>query len=175
MMTGSVYYGRIPSLQRKWRRIVLAFLYCAGLLIGAMLAVQASDCFLTWMRSVEIIRMSIVGLLTVTTLPFLISALAVLISQSWLLFPICFLKALSFGFCSGGVWFVFGSAGWLGCGLLLFTDLCALPVLFCYWLRHIEGTKTALSEAALYMSLLFLAGSLDHCLISPFAAGILSI
>lgn len=175
MKTCSVFYGRFPSQPRKWRRIFLALCYCAGLLMGSIVAAQAQESIASWMRTAEFQRVSIVSLLSVTCLPFLISALAVMISQTWLLFPICFLKAFCFGFCATGVSCVFGSAGWLVCGLLLFTDLCSMPLLIFWWLRYLDGLRRLrFSDTALTASLLFLIGSLDHCVISPFLAGIIN-
>lgn len=175
MKACNVFYGRFPMQPRKHRRIFLALCFYGGLLLGAVLATQAEESFISWMRTVQVQRVSIVSLLGAAFLPFLISAYAVLISQVWLLFPVCFLKAFSFGFCVAGVSYVFGSAGWLVCGLLLFTDLCTMPMLLFFWLRHIDGAhRPQLAESALTASLLFLAGSLDHCLITPFLAEIIN-
>lgn len=172
----SVFYGHSPLQPRKWRRMILALCYCAGLAAGAFAAVQAEESLVSWMRTVQLQRVSIVSLLVVALLPFLISAAAVLIAQVRLFYPVCFLKAFSFGFCAGGVYLVFGSAGWLVCGLLLFTDLCSMPLLYLFWQRYIDGSRRlALTDAVLPASLLFLIGSLDHCIITPFLMKITEI
>lgn len=169
MMTDGMIVGRFPSNLRRRRRIFLAFCYLAGLVAGVILAAQADSSFSSWMRTAVFQRVSIVSLLSVLFLPFLISAFAVFYGWSFLLYPICFLKSLSFGYCCAGISILFGAAGWLGCWLLLFSQLLAMPILLFYWMRHIDGLqKPLLSEAALLASILYLVGSLDHCLISPF-------
>ena len=176
MKSYSVFYGHSPLQPRKWRRIFLALCYCAGLLMGSIVAAQAQESIASWMRTAEFQRVSIVSLLSVTCLHFLISAAAVLIAQVRLFYPVCFLKAFSFGFCAGGVYLVFGSAGWLVCGLLLFTDLCSMPLLYLFWQRYIDGSRRlVLTDAVLPASLLFLIGSLDHCIITPFLMKITEI
>lgn len=164
------------SAQRRNRVFLLAVLWIAGLLSGAFAAINGGDVFLLWMRAADFGRVSIVSLTVSLFLPFLLSALAVLISQPWLIFPICFLKAFSFSFCAGGTLIVFSSAGWLVCALLLFSGWCLLPALFWFWLRRLNGSaRSLLPDALVCAALCFLIGSIDRCMVSPFLAMLIEI
>ncbi len=112
---------------------------------------------------------SIVGLLLVTTLPFLISALAVYLAKPGLLLGICFGKAFLTAFVSVGFFQAFGYAGWLLRWLLAFSSCASAPVLYWFWLRYLPGTRRlCVWEAVSLLSLGVLAASVNFSVISPF-------
>lgn len=160
-----------PLWWRKGSTFFLALSWCLGLISGIVLFLFAGTQILPWMRSTAYGAVSIVGLLCVTLLPFLFSAFAVFISEPWLLLPISYGKAVLFSLISLGILQSFGSAGWLVRLLLMFSDSVSVPLLYCFWHRHISGRrKLAFSEAWNAVSLCILIGSIDYCLVSPFLA-----
>ena len=154
---------------RKACKLLLAFCYCFGLLSGALLASGTGSDVLSTMRTAPFARVSIMSLITVTSLPFLIAAIAVYLSRLRLLYFICTAKAFLFGYCMMCVSIGFGSAGWLVRGLLLFTEILLQPLLILFCIRHLEGEKRHLwGEFGCCLCLVFLLGSIDHCLVSPY-------
>lgn len=162
-----------PAWWRRGAAALLALSFVLGLVLGALLFLSAENDSTSLMRMAKNGPVSIVGLLSVSFLPFLISAFAVYVSQPWLLPVIALCKGASFSLVSLGVTAAYGSAGWLMRLLLMFSDLCALPLLLFFWLRYISGERrfTAWS-ACRYLAALLTVGSIDYCLISPFLAGL---
>lgn len=159
-----------------WRKCCTAFLassWLLGLIVGCLIFYAAGYECVSWMRAAADSRVSIVGLLSVIILPFLFSAFAVYISHSWLLLIVAFGKAVSFSLVSLGILISFGSAGWLMRFLLMFSDLCALPLLFLFWMRFISGERRiTLRSGLLFSAAGLVIGSIDFYLISPILAGL---
>lgn len=158
-----------PHWWRKGCRFFLACSWLSGLACGILVYLSAGGLLVSLMRSTVYVPVSIVGLLCVTTLPFLFSALAVFLSKPGLLLPICFGKAFLLAFVSIGIFQAFGSAGWLLRWLLLFGDCASVPVLYWFWLRYLPGTRPLCGwEAFSMLSLGVLIGSVNYSVISPF-------
>lgn len=158
------------SFRRDFCKPLLAPCWCIGLILGLFAAGSASDVLVPMIRSALSCSVSFTGLLISAVLPFLLSAVAVSLSEPWLLLPISALKAFGFGYCACGVCLAFGSAGWLVRVLFLFTDVCVTPVLFFYWLRHTDGTSFQIGELAACVAAAAAVAAADYYLISPFLA-----
>lgn len=157
--------------QRKFGKAILAFSWSLGIVCGIWGYVSAGNALYPLMRNSPCGTMSIVGLLGISVLPFLFSAFAVSISFPFLLYPICFCKAFLFSFVSFGVIHSYEGAGWLIRWLLLFSDTVGVPLLYCFWLRHLPGfQKPSLSENVLFLILFLVLGWIDYRIISPFLA-----
>lgn len=117
---------------------------------------------------------SIPGLLTAAVLPFLLSAFAVRLSEPWLLLIISAFKAFSFSFCACGVSLAFGQSSWLVRFLFLFSDLCVIPLLYFYWVRHIRGGRSTVRwELPVFIGAAAAIGWVDYCFIAPFLVSII--
>lgn len=166
-----------PDLQvwrRKGSRFFLAFFWLTGILSGAWISVSAGAPLLSLMRSALNGSVSVVGLLLVTTLPFLLSALAVFLSGPGWLFPLSFGYGFVYAYVSLAVLRSFGSAGWLIRFLLCFSVSAVTPILYFFWLRHVAGDgNNTVSEVFFFLSLAVLIGSIDYSLVSPFLAGLI--
>lgn len=163
----------LPAWWRKGSTAFLAFSFFGGLISGAAAFLFSGDSLLPMMRSSLYCSVSIVSMLLILTLPFLLSALAVSFSEPRLLLLVSYGKAFLFSFVLLGISRAFGSAGWLIRWLLAFGDCATLPLLYLYWQRHISGeVKFSNAECLVFLSLYFLAGSIDYCLIAPFLAGL---
>ena len=164
------------SLMRRKQYIFLALLWLIGLLLGACLAICADPPFTSLMYSAMESPVSIVRLLAVTVLPFLLSAFAVYFHVSRLVFPICFLKAFSLGFCTAGVAISFGNAGWLVRWLLFFTAFSSAPVLLWFFQKCLEGNSGQIwRHFGCACACVAVIAGVDCCVVSPFAATLLSL
>ncbi len=153
----------------RYRVAILAFFWIVGLLCGVSFASVAKDFDFPQMRSLAYSRVSIAGLAAVLVFPLTISAVAVYLNVPVFLFPICFLKAFSFGYCLYSISVAFGDAGWLVRVLLLFSDSCMMVPLLWFWCRH-QGRKRKSIKRDLTVCTSFAAliGVTDYYLISPY-------
>lgn len=165
------FYADSPCWWRKYGRLLLAIVWSAGLICGILVIASVDDHFLSLMRSALYVSVSIVGLLSVTLLPFLLTAFAVFICQPVCLLFLCFVKAVFFSFTAFGVSTGFGDAGWLIWHFLLFSDFVSMPLLYWLWLRCSRVNSTFLyGEILLSVSAALLIGSVNCRIISPFLA-----
>lgn len=156
---------------RKTGSHFLALFWIAGLLFGIFCFQHTDNLLLLWMRRIPEGAVSIVGLLTVSVFPFLISAFAVYLCASKPLFVIAFLKAAVFSFVSCWISLSYKDAGWLIRFFYMGGSLISLPVLFWFWARHISGEMPfSWAEVFFILSMLFLLECVNFCRILPFAA-----
>lgn len=162
------------SDQRKVCRFLLAFCWISGLICGIGLCYAAGPCFVSWMRGVCAVPVSIGRLIAITLLPFLLSALAVFASHPRLLFGIAFVRGFSLSFVCAAISLSWGSAGWLARWLLCFGSLLSAPILYGCWLRHLSGHRTfSFWEAALLLSAAGSIGSCHYFFIAPLLARVI--
>ena len=152
----------------------LALFWTAGLIFGAWLhrpiGTDYSDLYIAAAGS----HVPFTNLLLCTCLPFLISAFPVINHAPFLLYGICFFKALSLSFVSCLVSSAFGGPGWLVRSLLLFSDMCSSAILYWFCRRFISGEcRLSRACAAGCMAVLFLVVCIDYHFIFPFLQRIL--
>lgn len=170
--TSTVTYADRRFLLRRFLLILIWFL---GFFAGIWIAAQTSTTTSSLMRSVVNDRSSIVGLLTVLTVPFLVSAVLFKLSLPLLGLFIVFIKSLLFSCCSYGLVLAFGDAGWLVRWLLLFSDSSVIVLLLWFWIRNIAGQGSNFKTDLLFCILItVLIGCVDYYIISPFVAVLLS-
>jgi len=150
--------------------------WVAGLLLGAIFAVDMGSSISSLMRQVSVGRASIVGLFSSAILPFLLAVYAVYIDKRNLLFLICFFKAFLISFSGWIVRDLYGSAGWLLQPMIQFSDHCTAPVLCWFSLRYLTGSgRSLLKDSIICILSAFTAVSIDFCVISPFVANLIDI
>lgn len=156
----------------KFGIILLGSVLLLGCIAGIWLSCEARSWFAD---AVQALRFPPDGFasLTALTMPLLFSVLAVYVKRPVLLLPLAFWKALFFSYVFSGFIGVCGSAGWLICGLCMFSRIASLPVLCWYWLRHISGQCFCFSAMLLAFALLVALCLADLWVISPFLAKIL--
>lgn len=166
-----------PDLAVWWRKSspwLLALCWATGMLTGMTTAASAGEFLAPLMRQSVCCSASIPGLLAAVLLPFLLSAFAVYLHEPWLLLIISAFKAFSFGFCAFGVSLAFGQSSWLVRFLFLFSDLCLVPVLYVYWLRHIHTDAVSHRwELPGCLGMALLIGWIDYSFIAPFLVSII--
>lgn len=156
--------------------ILLAVVWITGLFVGMYFGANAGDHYFLLMRTAADTRVSIIGLIANSCLPFLLSAYAVYLGKPRLALLVCFCKAVLFTSCGFAALSSFGSAGWLVRLLLQFSDVVLIP-LFCWFsIRHIHGAGITLKrDTALCLFAAALVGSMDYCLVSPFLAMLIDV
>lgn len=166
----------LPRWQRGGGRSLLALVWLSGLLCGTAAYFSTGGQLISLMRSALYAPVSIVGMLCVTTLPFLLSAFAVFLSRPVWLLPICFGKAFLYAFFSVAVCSAFWPAGWLLRWLLLFGDCAGGPILYWFWLRHLSPDCSMDGGGCILLCALgLLLGSVNYSIILPFLASLIEI
>ena len=168
-MARFLYHG-FSRTHRRIHRLILAIFFTFGLLSGVFLFLRADNSFLFLMYRAASCRVSIIGLAATLYLPFLFSAFAVSFRRPSLLRVFAFLKALCFSYIGMGILTAYGSSGWLALPLLMFSDICSLPILWVYWLRQLGPGRAR--EEFHFLIWLSVIGSLDYFIISPFMASL---
>ena len=165
---------KITDWWRRWASRLLATSWVLGILMGCGAAKSASSVLTVLLRGCVTADMTLWGIVSVTMLPFLLSAFAVSFSEPWLLLFISTFKAFSFSFCAWGVCLAFGHSSWLVLFLLLFSDFLLIPLLVFYWLRHIRGDILSPPwELPLFLGIALGVGYIDYRYIAPFLASLM--
>lgn len=170
-----ILYARRSSamvwMQCKESVIPLSCLWALGLVCG-LYFVSASDIFLFELfHDASSSHPSFVGILVVTFLPIIISAIAAYFAVPLLIYALCFLKAFCFGFGLCGIVSVFGYSGWLIRLLLLFSDSGMAVLLFCLWCRILSHNFNAVHRDFLIITAgAAVIGTVDYFLVSPYLA-----
>ena len=131
---------------RKMNIILLAFFSLVGCSFGVYISHLSDGYTFYLMRMAAASPVSIVGLTFVILLPFLSTAFTVWISKPLLLLPISFFNSFSFTFILCCTIASFGSAGWLVCVMLLFTNSTVHFCLFRIWIRCFNGSFRSCAE-----------------------------
>ena len=151
----------------------LAFTWLTGLSFGAYIACSTDPSLLSQMHSISIGTVSIIGLAIVLLLPLLLTALAVFISKIQLLIPIAFAKAFFFAYLSAAILYSGRLGNWIIWLLLLFSDICAMPILLWLWMQLPQVKRPSWILTGSTIAIICI-GFLDLQFISPFLANILS-
>ena len=162
----------LPHLDCKAVEVVLAWAFVIGLLVGCL---ASSGCRILLKKSNNSLAPCAgISVFVPTVVPLLFSGFVVYIRKPLLLIPIAFWKSLFLSCVGTGIVLTWGCAGWLVGGFALFGSICALPVLWYYWLRHIRGEPFSFRLFALALSAMILIGWIDFLVISPFLMKILT-
>lgn len=171
MRRASSFFLSLPALQS---RDYLATVWILGLICGAGCGYRWDASLVPLMRGCLYDTVSIVCIFSLLCLPFMISLLASFWNVRGLIYLIAFGKAFLFSFVSLGIFLSFGSAGWLVYLMLMFSQMCSLPVLYWFWiycLNHRQGPSSL--EVFILLSLFFLIASVDSVYVMPFLASLI--
>ena len=164
----------LPEQGHRRRIVTLSFVFFLGHLLGVWVSGTAGDFFVAQMQTAAASRVSIVGLLASAVVPFLFSAFVVYAGRPLFLIPIAFWKAFLYSYVGYRWWMAWGHAGWLVTGLVMFTGMLSMPVLFWYWMRYVGGRKLEWNVFFLVLGCLVAIGIVDHQWIVPFLIGIIT-
>ena len=133
------FISRDTYLYRRFPYFAFFIVLLTGSLLGVLCAKETGTLFTTWMRGCIASSVSIVSLVYSLLLPYLAVFLVAIYSNSFALFPICFIKMFSFSFVLMGLRLTFGSAGWLLCGLLMLSNSISVTFLISLCFRNIRS------------------------------------
>lgn len=169
-----VYVLQYSRMKRRIQPVrLLDFFWMLGLLSGIFVFYTIAPID-SLMRGTLSDSVSIVGLTACASLPFLISATAVVFSKPWIILAISFLKAFAFSCVSLGVTVRYGNAGWLVSFFALFHEMLCLPLLYAFWHRSLASCqKPSGPECILWVSASVFAASMDYRFIIPFFSGVM--
>lgn len=126
------------------RVIFLAALWLTGILSGVFLAKYEYRLLFPMMLAAADDSVSIIAVVFIRTLPLIVSAFIALYISIKLIPVLAFFRALSYGFCSGLVYYFYGSAGWLFHLLMMFSGLLTNVVVLFFWL-HLMVSRERIS------------------------------
>lgn len=163
---------RVFSCKTLW----VALCWITGLVVGTVIAAGTDLSAFSLMRRALFGQVSIVNLFAAAAFPFLLAAYAVFIDRPRLLLLICGIKALCFAFCAYMTAASFGTAGWLVQPLVQFMDLCLVPVLCWFCIRHISGPLNSFRKDIMVCAAAVVAAvSINYFVVSPFLAKLIDI
>lgn len=131
--------------ERKWLHLtrpwLLPIVWITGFAVGIFVSQLAVPLLLPLMRGMSFDSVSIVGLIVSSSVPFLISAFAVIYSRPVVLLSVCFLKTCFYTLSSVCLMQHYREGGWLIRWFLMAHENLGLPVLYLFWLRYFRLGK----------------------------------
>ena len=158
---------------RRAESWVLASAVILGCLVGLWLSPNA------WEQLPDVLPMlsdgaSLPGRTAVLLLPLLLSGGAVYGGRPLILLPIAFWNCLAFSYVYSGLSFSWDGSGWLIGSLGMLPSLLALPVLYWYWLRHLDGKSFDPGSFLAAGAWILAIAMADVWVISPFLSNIIT-
>ena len=149
--------------------IFLMLFWLGGLIFGCWISFHFSETSISLMRSVAGSRTYIYAFFISLGVPILITIIATWMHKEFLIYPVAFLKSCCFAICAVCTFRSFGSAGWLVCRLLLFSDsFGAIALIFLWLILPKIDNNSILKVAGSTLAFLIVVVSIDVLFISPF-------
>lgn len=128
--------------------IYLAFFWVLGSMVGVWLSRIIYNTYFPLMLAYNKIGVSIVTMVFVKTFPLVILVFVSLyITDRWI--PLfAFIRSALFSFCSGIIYCVYCSSGWLLSFLLLFSGIWINVILLQYWIYILFHKQRSFRKAA---------------------------
>ncbi len=173
-------YSRFNQFSKSRQHALSVFslflLWCAGLLIGSVLAQRDCDVLLSLVSTIGSSAISYVGLFFILFFPILVSFCSFYFRLPYLTFALCFIKGITYSYCVSGLLLTFGSASTLMHVLILFSDTLLLVPLFWLWIRNI-GCHSARykGDIGICIPFLLLIYLLDIFIVSPFCVRLMNL
>lgn len=162
-----MHKGKYVSFFENSNQLFVVLLWCCGLFFGVILAAEGQG-LLRLLYNTCSMRASFFSLLLHCLVPFLISVLSVRWKKPWLIFVVCFTKALLLGVCTCWIVCCFHQASWIVLSLLLFSDLAFTPAIIYFWLQYIGATSFSIYKCFPYCMIAAIIVLFDYCYVSPF-------
>ena len=169
-------YRRFSFLRKLSSPIsCLIFSWIFGFFTGLIFARIAGDSSYSLMRLATLTQVSIVSLLSMLALPVLVTDLIVRCHLLFFIYPVAFMKAVVYSYCSTCVLLTFGASGWLIRILLVFTDSAMCVVLLFWWSSLLSGRIASRYITAGICTFAICFGALDYFCISPFLLDLMKL
>ena len=150
-------------------RIPMVVFWILGILTGLYVTITPPASYLSLMQGLEIQPLSIVSRFAVLFFFLVISVVFTFYNNNILLVVIVFCKAFLLAYAWRWFGIAFRDAGWLVCFLLMFFDICTVPVLFYFWLRCFAGDMQVQTRSIIYLAVYgLIIFCIDMYWVSPF-------
>lgn len=169
------FHSRFLSTSRKGTATILALILCSGYCAGSFIGKLSCSSVSSMMCMAVTSRVMIISLLSVISLPFIVTVIAVYLRQNWLILVIAFFRSVSFSYLGSCILCSYAFSGWLVLFLFLFSDCISLLILCWLWVHVLKGDDIRLRpRLSVVFVLLLVVVSLDCHYISPFLVSLLS-
>ena len=170
--------SRFATRYAAWKRItlpVLAFIWCLGFASGYWLCTPQQSRYLDLFQPVASRWITLVGSLSASLLPVILSALVFRYAVPHLILPIVFAESFISGYCHSLILWCFGRTGWFVIALFGCSRAVSNVILIDYWISNIvmtEAWNLVCFKRAL--AICSIASILDHLLIRPLGIELIS-
>lgn len=152
---------------------ILAIIWNLGMIAGIWLC-SSSQTASVQIYSLVPVRISIFLRLLSALLPLLFFFAAYKLHRPGVVLIAAFSKTFLFGFSGCAVYAAYRSAGWLVCGLFLFSELCMLaPTYMLCYTQFVQRSTVRRQELIGFAAISAAVVLLDYFLISPFLANLI--
>lgn len=152
----------------------LAFIWTFSVFAGIILGSKSVPYYTSLMLSAASGPMSIAGMFLIFILPLVISIISIRFKVSFLVLPLALIKGFFYGFLTVSVYSALGSAGWLICLLLLFSNSILIVLLLWFWFKYLKVHNCCLMRDFL-VAIAFgvLVCAFDAIMVSPFLTDVI--
>lgn len=164
-------------IKRIWEKnsvYFLAFFWTFSIFAGIILGSKSVPHISSLMLSAASDSMSITGMFLIYILPLIFSIISIRLKVSLLILPLSVIKGFFNGFLSASVCVAFGSAGWLICLLLLFTNSVSSVFLMWFWFKYLHNPNSHLMRYFIIcVTFSICMFAFDVFVISPFLSAVI--
>lgn len=177
VLCGAIFmasFSTLPQMKSRLPSGVFCLLFCwiIGFFAGVFVSFIFVPSFSSLMHGLVLEPVSIVGNMICIFLPLALSVISIISCKPEIILLVCFVKAVSFGFCGMLVSSVFGSASWMIRLLLLFSDTVFITVLFWLWLRHFDRQIPCDFDCYVCLMVGILIAGIDYFVVGPVLQGL---
>ena len=159
-------------LNRKFRRLLLAFFVLCGTVLGFSISNSYLDGFV---RLSVGLHATFADRFVTMLLPLSATAIALYIRKPHWFFLMSFIKSIGFSLLLKSVNGIYNAAGWLVCLLFLAGNSLIYFGLIWYWLHYIDGFSESSVTDLIWISIaVAMIILIDGVLVSPFLLSILN-
>ncbi len=166
MIAGILNNIRIKAIHI--RVFVLAFCWIIGCVFGAVLARQNPAVVGEEALAFSQERASFLLLALCQIIPVLVVWLIDNSGRYLGVYGMCFLRMLVLGYCAGGIYQAYESAGWLVSAFVMFSAICASVPLFWLALRSVAGERVKWQILIAVVLVTILIAVFDYLVVSAY-------
>lgn len=156
-------------IRSRYFAFLLCFSFILGFLSGTIIASNDADHIASMVRIAIRSEISPISLFAQIMLPFSFTILIYGAEKRNLIFLLCFLSSITYGFTAVSVYFIYGTRHWLVSPLLVFSGTLRQASLLWLWLRNFTPQSSNIYlDTTIALSVSVVAAVMDVTLISPF-------
>ncbi len=172
MVTNFVHWTK-----RIWAKnsvCFLAFIWTFSVFTGIILGSKSVPLYTSLMLSAASGPMSIAWMFLIFVLPLVFTIISIRFKVSFLILPLALVKGFFYGFLSASVCSAFGSASWLVCSMLLFSNSILILLLLWFWFQYLKtDTRCLVRDFLMSIAIGILVCAFDAIVVSPFISAVI--